>query len=412
MTNVEDALSLVLSHTEALPPAKAAVANSLDLMLAEPIASDIDSPPHDKSVVDGYAVVAESIANAHDELVVLEQITAGQVPREKVVAGTASSIMTGAPIPNGADAVVMIEKTELNDGRVRILQPLLLKPGQNIMRKASSMARDDVVLEVGKRVGPIEIGLLSEVGRSEVLAIPRPRVAILATGNELVAPDQVPSAGQIRNSNGPLMAALVRRAGGEPVELGIGRDDPSDLRRLCERGLACDVLVISGGVSAGVLDLVPSVLTELGVREVFHKINLKPGKPLWFGVKVSPVAEFARIPEHQTKTLVFGLPGNPVSTLVCFELFVRPALAKLAGRTDELRTQSAKLGADYSQRGDRVTMVPAALRREGDDLIATPITYRGSGDLRALSNADGLIRFEVGERVYGAGEEVRVWVMS
>jgi molybdopterin molybdotransferase len=223
----------------------------------------------------------------------------------------------------------------------------------------------------------------------------------LATGNELVSCDQVPGPGQIRNSNGVMLAGMVAQAGGDAVNLGIGRDVAEDLRSRCQQGLRSDVLVISGGVSAGVLDLVPAVLESLGIEQVFHKVNLKPGKPLWFGFKRGSTGQ---------NTLVFGLPGNPVSGLVCFELFVRPALARLMGRhSGRLERVTAKLAADYHQRGDRVTMFPAALRHDGETLLATPLDWRGSGDLRALTEALGLILLPAGERHFAAGEEVGVF---
>jgi molybdopterin molybdotransferase len=272
------------------------------------------------------------------------------------------------------------------------------------MRRASSLACGQQVLGPGGVLRAIEIGLLAEVGQSRVLVHPRPRVAVLATGNELVPCEQTPAAGQIRNSNGAMLSGLVAQTGGTAVHLGIGRDQTDELRRLCQDGLACDVLVVSGGVSAGVLDLVPSVLESLGVEQVFHKINLKPGKPLWFGVK-----------EHGPdgrRTLVFGLPGNPVSSLVCFELFVRPAMAKLAGQTAHgLNRLTARLGREYYHRGDRVTMYPASLRCEPGGVIATPLDWRGSGDLRTLTEAQALLHFATGERRYVQGDEVEVLVL-
>jgi molybdopterin molybdotransferase len=399
MLPIDEARRLVLNAAQPLPPVRLQTTAALGLVLTEPIVSDIDSPPHDKSIVDGYALLASDVNEPGLELTVLEEITAGVMPRQTVATGTCSRIMTGAPLPAGADAVVMVERTEaVAADRVRIVQPGV-KSGQNIMRRASSLASGQTVLEPGTLLRAIEIGLLHEVGRPEVLVQRRPQVAVLATGNELVSAEQTPGPSQIRNSNGPMLVGLAQQAGAEPLDLGIGRDDADQLRTLCHRGLAADVLVISGGVSAGVLDLVPGVLASLGVRQVFHKINLKPGKPLWFGVKQHE--------EQQRTTLVFGLPGNPVSSLVCFELFVRPAIARLAGNADgDLKRITAKLERSYQQRGDRVTLFPAAIRREGREYIATPLDWRGSGDLRTLTLAQGLIHFPSGERSYPAGEEI------
>ena len=398
MLSVEEALQLVLEHAQQLPPVPTWKPDVRGRVLAEPVVSDIDSPPHDKSIVDGYAVVAADISAPGVELAVLEEVTAGVVPTRAVERGAATRIMTGAPIPAGADAVVMVEQTLLAGDRVRILQSPV-KPGQNIMRRAASLARGQTVLQPGKVLRAIEIGLLVEVGRTTVRTIPPPRVAVVATGNELVPAGVVPGPGQIRNSNGPLLQGLVGQAGGSGVPLGIARDDPSDLRHHIELGLEHDMLLLSGGVSAGVLDLVPQVLAELGVEQVVHKVNLKPGKPLWFGVK--------RHPEQGRQTLVFGLPGNPVSGLVCFELFVRPAIEKLSGREPKgLPRVTATLTQEHKQRGERPTYWPAALKEEGDQRRVTPLPWQGSGDLRTLTDANCLAHFPAGDRVFAVGERI------
>src|SRR4051794_1822350 len=314
MLTVEDALGLILDHAQPLAPAVIPTIAALGCVLAEKITSDIDSPPHDKAIVDGYALIAADIRSPNIELQVLEEVTAGEVPTKTVEPGTATRIMTGAPLPRAADAVVMVEHTQSYGDKVRIQQPLV-KSGQNIMRRASSLARGQTVLSAGKLVRGIELGLLAEVGRAAVSIVPRPRVAVLVTGNELVESSTFPLPGQIRNSNRDLLHGLVEQAGGIASQLGIACDNEEDLTSLIGEGLSSDVLVLSGGVSAGVLDLVPATLQKLGVQQLFHKVNLKPGKPLWYGVKISAAG---------SKTLVFGLPGNPVSSLVCFELFVRP----------------------------------------------------------------------------------------
>src|SRR6266850_1164729 len=283
MLSVDQALRLVVDQATALPPRAVELQQSLGCVLAEPIVSDIDSPPHDKAVVDGYAVVAASVTPSAG-LTFLEEVTAGAVPRHVVEPGTTTRIMTGAPLPAGADAVVMIEQSRVVGEQVAILQSPV-KPGQNIMRRAATMSRGQTVLQAGKLLRPIEIGLLAEVGRTQVSVIPRSRVAVLATGNELVVHSAEPQSSQIRNSNGPMLAALAHSAGADFHDFGIARDDDDELRSAINAGLGHDILVISGGVSAGVLDLVPKVLQQLGVEQVFHKVNLKPGKPLWFGVR-------------------------------------------------------------------------------------------------------------------------------
>jgi len=309
-------------------------------------------------------------------------------------------------VPEGSDAVVMVERTEFFPetpnkgqlGRVRIADERL-RAGQNIVRRGMSMKRGEIVLRSGAELGPAEIGLLAEVGRMRVQAIGPVKVAILSTGNELVAAERAPSAGQIRNSNGPLLAASCRRVGAIPNDLGIARDDAKELKQKIGEALANDIVVISGGVSAGVLDLVPGVLAELGVQQVFHKVNLKPGKPLWFGAR--------------DETFVFALPGNPVSSLVCFELFVKPAIARRAGRQWNAPHPkvSASLTREFNHRGDRPTYHPAVVRTTANGMTVEPTTWHGSGDLRGLTGANALALFAAGDRCYQAGETIDVMML-
>jgi molybdopterin molybdotransferase len=403
MLEIEQALNLVLQDVQPLAPHRLAIADCLSQVLAAPVVSDIDSPPHDKSIVDGYAVSAASVIDGATRLKVLEEVTAGAVPTRFVEPLTATRIMTGAPLPAGADAVVMVEQTETSGDDV-IIRQSAVKPGQNIMRRAAAMSRGQTVLEAGKLIRPIEIGLLAEVGLASVTVFAPPRVAVLATGNELVEPQLVPGPGQIRNSNGPMLTALARQAGGQVTDLGIARDTEDDLRRQLSAGIEHDVLLISGGVSAGVLDLVPRVLQQIGVEQVFHKVNLKPGKPLWFGRKTNASGR---------RVLVFGLPGNPVSSLVCFELFARPAIQKLRGLEPTGLPQAvARLTREHSQRGDRPTFWPAVVNKEDRGLAVTPLAWQGSGDLRALAFANALAWFPPGERRYPAGDEIRVRLLA
>jgi molybdopterin molybdotransferase len=458
MLDVADALQRVLERCRPLAAEERPVPECLGLALAEDVASDVDSPPFDKSIVDGYAVVAADLAAGEAVLAVLEQITAGDLPRHAVTAGHATQLMTGAPIPEGADAVVMVEKSratenaESRNPKAEIRKPpsrILLtdtpRAGQNILRRGQSMRRGEVVLPAGHVVRPIEIGLLSEVGRERARVVPPPRVAILPTGNEIVPAGQTPRGGQIRNTNGPLLAAAVTRAGGVPWEIGVARDETAELRSAIRRGLEADVLVLSGGVSAGVHDLVPAALAAEGVEQVFHKVRFKPGKPLWFGVfsrvarpepgegrgaeagdvpqcatrnplppsaEATPVASPPVAPSTlnpQPSVLVFGLPGNPVSSFVCFEMFVRPALALLAGRTGGLRRVEARLAADFKHRGERPTYHPSILRESAAGLEVEPLPWQGSADLRGLARANALAVFPAGDRVHAAGETLEAF---
>lgn len=402
MISVEEALQRVAGRVRPPSPVDVPLANCLDHVLATDIASDIDSPPFDKSLVDGYAVRAADLTGGVCRLGVLEEVVAGTVPSKPVGAGQATRIMTGAPLPDGSDAVVMFEQTRAiagpGLGDVEIVE-VRLAAGSNVLRQGAAMRRGEIVLHAGQELRPIEVGLLAEVGRAEVPVFPHPEVAVLPTGNEIVPPSHVPRPGQIRNSNGPLLAAAVRRAGGVPIDLGVARDEAGELRRLIAEGLRSDVLLLSGGVSAGVLDLVPQALADLGVVEVFHKVQFKPGKPLWFGV----------LPTQPRDKLVFGLPGNPVSSLACFELFVRPALAALGGRRWQgLPRVSARLEARHIQRGDRPTYHPAACRTQDGQSYVRALPWQGSADLRGVTAANSLAYFPAGDRTYAEGETVEV----
>lgn len=401
MLTVEGALEHVAREARPLDCESVVAAEAVGRVLAEDVVSDVNSPPHDKSIVDGYAVRSTDLSACPVTLTVLEEVVAGAVPTRPVAPGTATRIMTGAPVPDGADAIVMVENTEIRAGEpqgVAIDSPPLAA-GRNILRRGASLRQGDVVLRSGHLVRPVEIGLLSEVGRTSARVVRQPSVAVFSTGNELVPPRDRPSAGQIRNSNGPMLLAAVRRAGGKAIDLGIGRDDPDELHRLIAAGLSSDMLVMSGGVSAGVLDLVPGLLRELGVREVFHKVRIKPGKPVWFGVREAP--------GH--RTLVFGLPGNPASSLVGFELFVGPAIRALLGRPfAPPGTYAARLATGFEHHGERATYYPARLTASDEGLVAEPLPWQGSADLRTLSQADGLIHFPPGERAYVPGDRVLV----
>lgn len=391
MLTVRAAQELVLRHARVLPAETVALeAGLLGRVLAEDVVSDLDSPPFDKALVDGYAVRSGDVG---DRMVVAEITAGAQWPRP-LSAGEAVRIMTGAPLPPGADAVVMQERVQSPEGgRIRPAEPI--RPGQNIMPRGREMRRGETVLRRGQMLRPQELGLLATVGKTGVSVIRRPLVGVLSTGDELVEPDRVPVGAQIRNSNAVMLAGQIIRAGGVPHLLGICRDDAEHLRKHIHRGLQYDMLLLSGGVSAGKLDLVPKVLSELGVEAIFHKIAMKPGKPLFFG---------------KTETcLVFGLPGNPVSSLVGFELFVRIALNVQRGSSDPMpRLATARLEAAWQHSGDRPTYHPCRLRLTPSGWFAQPLPWFGSPDLRTVCESDGFCVFDPGSRRYEAGEPVPI----
>jgi molybdopterin molybdotransferase len=399
MIRVEEALQLVEEHARALAPRRVALGDAPGLVLAEDVTSDINSPPYDKALMDGYAVIA---SDRQSERQVLEEVAAGDVPRRPVTPGMATRIMTGAPLPEGADAVVPVEQTEMSDEVVVRLHDVEMQSGQNVMRMGTSLRAGDVVLRAGAVLRPIETAILAEIGHGIVTVWPRPRVAVLPTGNELVQVGERPARGQIRNSNGPMLVAAAQRAKADANELPIARDDRDALRALVDEGLEADVLLLSGGVSAGRFDLVPEVMAELGVEQVFHKIALRPGKPLWFGVRES----------GERRTLVFGLPGNPVSGFVCFELFVRPALAVLGGRGFEAaRAVAARLAHDFAHKGGRAACLPAMVEpasTRGEMPIVAILRWHGSADMATLAKANGLVCLPVEAMLLEAGTSIDV----
>jgi molybdopterin molybdotransferase len=400
MLSVEEALELVNGHCAPLAPQRLALEKATGLVLAEDIASDIHSPPYDKALMDGYAVRS---VDRMPERHILEEIAAGAVPRWPLTPGTASRIMTGAPLPEGADAVVPVEKTELVHPATVRLHQVDPAPGQSILRLGSSMRAGDVVVQSGTVLRPVEIGILAETGHARVFVVPRPRLAVLPTGNELIGVSDVPTAGQIRNSNGPMLVAAAVRAQADAAELPIARDTHDDLRQRIEQGLNADIVVLSGGVSAGKFDLVPQVLSELAVNQVFHKVALRPGKPLWFGIKTM----------GDRSALVFGLPGNPVSSLVCFELFVRPAIAALAGRGFCQSTSvRAELTVAYDHAGGRAACLPARLSEAPLDRTVEILPWHGSADLATLTAANGLVRLSTEPRRFEPGTSLEVLPLS
>jgi molybdopterin molybdotransferase len=400
MLSVPQAQALILHEARPLPPEAAPLGPAaLGAVLADDVASDLDMPPYDKALMDGYAVRAADLADGRAALTVIEEITAGRVPRHALGAGQASRIMTGAPIPAGADAVVMVERTRLlEDGRV-LVEGRPPRAGDNVLPRGREMRRGEVILPAGAELRPQELGLLAAVGRTEARVVPAPHVAILSTGDEVVEAGEAPGPGQIRNSNGPMLVALAARAGARPRYLGIARDRLDGLRPPVEDGLRDDVLVLSGGVSAGKLDLVPGVLAEAGVTARLHKVEMKPGKPAFFGTR----------DRGGRRTLVFGLPGNPVSALVCFALFVRPALRRMAGHADPgTDPVAATLAEDFAYRTDRPTYHPADLEvREGRHVVRA-VPWFGSADLRGLAKANALLVLPAGDHQHRAGGTFRV----
>jgi molybdopterin molybdotransferase len=322
LITLHEALEHLFTAVQPLGTERVALSQAVDRTLAEEVTAVVDLPPFDNSAMDGFAVKAEDVGTASKDNPVLlnvhHQVRAGALPLASLKMGEAVMIMTGAPLPAGATTVVMKEASEYNqDGKVKILFPA--EPGDHIRPKGEDVQAGSVLLPAGKRLRPYEISLLAAQGFMDVAVIRHPRVGVLATGDELVAGGEECGPGKIYNSNGPALLSALRRWNVTGLDMGIGQDHPVALQEKIRDALAfCDVLLISGGVSVGEFDYTKAALTACGVAEVFWKVAIKPGKPLYFG----------RTPQNK---YVFGLPGNPVSALVCLEEFVRPALEKLQG---------------------------------------------------------------------------------
>ena len=378
MLPVDDALALVLSNAGPLGRESVDFAESTGRLLLEDVRSDLDLPPFPRSAVDGFAVRAGDLAEVPAKLRVVAEIAAGTFPDRPVGPGETAAIMTGAPVPDGADAVQMVEYSTREGELVELSRSVV--SGQNVAPRASEVKRDQIVLRAGTRLDPAAVAVAATVGKTRLEVGRRPTAAVVATGDELVPPGSRPGPGQIRNSNGFSLTAQCRETGAVTSYLGVARDDEASIEELVRAGLERDVLLLSGGVSMGKFDLVEKVLEREGVRFHFDKIALKPGKPLVFGTA-------------EGGTLVFGLPGNPVSTMVTFELFVRVALARLEGAVAPVRTLlEARLALPLGNRGPRRAYLPGWLSADDSgELVATPIPTRGSGDIVSFAKANALL---------------------
>jgi molybdopterin molybdotransferase len=406
MLSVEEAQAHVLRAFSVLEPERVPVLEALGRVLAEDVYAEIDIPPHANSAMDGYAVIAADVADAGPEtpvrLRVIENLAAGYVAERKVIPGTAVRIMTGAPVPAGADAVIRFERTEQAGEWVDLYYAPPL--GKNVRYAGEDVRRGSLVLSAGTRVRPQEVGMLASLGRAAVSVIRRPRVAILATGDELVAVDEPLGPGKIRDSNGYSNAAQVLEYGGVPIMLGIARDVVTDLTAKIREGLArgADLLLTSGGVSVGDFDVVKQVLAGEG-EITFWRVRMKPGKPLAFG-KIT-----AQVDGEQRTVPVLGMPGNPVSVMVSFEVFARPAILTMLGVTDLERPMvDATLTEEITSKDDRRHYVRVRVERDGDTYRASLTGAQGSGILTSMVRANGLAVIPEGWTHAPAGSRVKV----
>jgi molybdopterin molybdotransferase len=388
MIPFEEACSRAMRHARFLGAEEVPLAEALGRVLAEDAASDIDMPPFDKAAMDGFACRRTDLGGA---LRVVEELPAGTWPTRAIGEGECARIMTGAPVPEGADCVVMRERTrEAPPGRVAVEG---IGGEANICARGEDVRAGEVVLRAGTIVTPAAIGMLASIGRVRPRVARRPRVAVLTTGSEIVEPGEAPERAQIRNSNGPQLCAQAASAGALPTYFGALCDDKAVIAAALDRARReCDLVLLSGGVSVGDYDFVPEILRELGFDLEFHGVAMQPGKPTAFATDGAVAC--------------FGLPGNPVATFAVFELMVRPFIAGLMGLDFAPPIAVARLAGGIARRNaERRLTVPVRFLEPGR---VAPLDYHGSAHLASIARAEGLVAVPVGVREIPAGEVVHV----
>ena len=396
MISVQDALAIILEHARALGTETIDLRQARGRILAQDVQADQDLPGLPRSSVDGYAVLADDPSTERE---ILEEVTAGRLAHAQVRPGAAVRIMTGGTLPEGADAVVMVEDVEESPpGRAQLQH--LPRPGENVHPPGMDLAGGQTVLTTGTRLGAAELGILATVGQARVPVFRRPRVAVLATGDELVEPHEPPPPGAVRDSNRFALIAAAEEAGAEVVWHAHGHDVEQELEGLVRQGLTrADVLLTSGGVSMGTRDLIKPIFDRLTTIQ-FGRINFKPGKPLTFGTTAEG-------------KLAFGLPGFPVSSLVTFEVFVRPALLKLGGAKQVLRPRvGARLEHEVRPDTTRLEYQRASLRWVDGGFVARTTGLQSSSRLLSIVGANALLEIEAGDRLLPAGTIVPALLMA
>lgn len=400
MIRLEKAREIVLSRVKTLSAEKVPIVSSLGRVLAEDVYADLNIPGFDRSAMDGYAVIAEDTFPARsDQPVLLEVIAdlpAGYRTAEVLRKGKAVRIMTGAPLPQGADAVVMVEDTKEEKDRVGVFRKV--DPAENVSFAGEDVRKGELVLKEGSFVRPAEVGMLAALGKENVMVRRKPTVGIISTGDELIESGGTLEEGQIYDSNSLALSSQVAKCGGTPRRLGIVRDKKEQLISKLQEGLSFDILLLSGGVSVGVYDLVKEVAEEAGVKILFWKVAVKPGKPTFFGTR--------------DRTLIFGLPGYPVSSMLNFENLVKPAIYAMLDRKERRIQVEANLESSVSSKGGRRNFVRVKLVRERGEYRAIPAPSQKSGVLKSMVWADGFIIVPEETDEIKKGEKVQVQLLD
>ncbi|MCX6330307.1 MAG: molybdopterin molybdotransferase MoeA [Bacteroidia bacterium] len=388
MISLEQAYAIVMSSAFTLGTEIISYSNSLNRILAGSVASDIDMPPFDKTSVDGFACRKEDLIH---EMEIIDTIPAGKTPEKAIGKLQCSKIMTGAAVPSGADCVFMVEDSEiLPSGKVRFKGAFTK---ENIAFKAEDVKKGTVVLEPGRIIKPQDIAVMASVGHTSVIVSSMPCVAVISSGSELVEPHEIPGNSQIRNSNAFQLMAQVERAGAIGKYYGIAKDDEDETFRIIEKAISeNDLVLITGGVSMGDFDFVPAVLERAGVKILFSRIAVQPGKPTTFGI-------------HK-KAIVFGLPGNPVSSFMIFEHLVRPLICRMMGFDWKPVSFQLPMEEKFTRKyAERLALIPVKITSDGHVI---PIEFHGSAHISALPNADGIVALQVGLKTIEKGEIVSV----
>ncbi len=396
MPTYEEARTTILTSVKPLGVERVGLLDALGRVIAEDIVAPWDMPYADNSAMDGFAVRASSCSEP-TTLEITGYIPAGGIVSSVVIPGCAVKIMTGAPIPPGSDAIVPVEETEEKEGTVRILNPVVRH--QHIRFRGEDVKAGDTIIAGGTVLRPPEISMLASFNKVLVPVYRRPRVAVLSTGDELVEPGESVSSGKIINSNALSLAAAIREIGAEPVILGIARDNRESHREKMIEGLKADALITSAGVSAGDRDLVRECLAELGVRKLFWKVGIKPGGPTAFGM-------------YDDKP-VFSLPGNPVSTMITFEEFARPALLRMMGHRKVIRPLvKVTLAEDARKKPGKVHFLRVRLTVDGGRYLAYTSGDQNTGILKTMLQADALVILPAGRDSFAAGEELDAHILN